>query len=210
MLRAIILGLVQGLTEFLPVSSSGHLVVVPYLLSWQPPSLAFDVALHTGTLIALVVYFAADLWYLATRSLRLGSVVAGEVERARRTVAILALGSLPAALVGLLFEGLVEQAFAQPLLVAGFFVATAAMLYAAELVRRRRAADLLIAADSDARKTAPAQVAAGSPHAGAPPEPGRDETTIGWTDSLVIGVAQALALLPGVSRSGSTIAFGMF
>lgn len=215
MLRAIVLGFVQGLTEFLPVSSSGHLVVVPYLLSWQPPGLAFDVALHTGTLIALLVYFAADLWYLATRSLGVGVVAAGEVERARRTVAMLALGSVPAALVGLLFEGLFEQAFTQPLWVAGFFLVTAALLYAAELVRRRRAANLLIAARSDPA-TASARAAEGgggpdpAPADAAQLDPGRDETTVGWIDSLVIGGAQAVALLPGVSRSGSTIAFGMF
>ncbi|MDQ4129617.1 MAG: undecaprenyl-diphosphate phosphatase [Actinomycetota bacterium] len=215
MLRAIVLGLVQGLTEFLPVSSSGHLVVVPYLLSWQPPGLAFDVALHAGTLVALLVYFAADLWYLATRSLGMGEVVAGEVQRARRTVTLLALGSLPAVLVGLLFEGFFAEAFTQPVWTAGFFIVTAALLYAAELVRRRRAAHLLRPLPSDRGKVQARSNAGGAGTAVATDEaaqfdPGRDETTVGWIDSLVIGGAQALALFPGLSRSGLTIAFGMF
>lgn len=213
MLRAIVLGLVQGLTEFLPVSSSGHLVVVPYLLSWQPPSLAFDVALHAGTLVALLVYFAGDLWYLATRSFGVGSVVAGEVARARRTVALLAIGSLPAALTGLLFERFFERAFTQPLWVAGFFLLSAALLYAAELVRRRRAADVLLAVQPDPPASAALAGAGGrdlSPEDAARLDGGRDETTVGWIDCVVIGGAQAVALLPGVSRSGATIATGMF
>ncbi len=214
MLRAIVLGLVQGLTEFLPVSSSGHLVVVPYLLSWQPPGLAFDVALHAGTLLSLLVYFAADLWYLATRSLGVGGVAASEVQRARRTATLLALGSLPAALAGLLFEGFFESAFTQPLWVAGFFLVTAALLYTAEFVRRRRAASVMLALRPDAGGL-PARSEAGggtgmAPSDAAQLDPGRDETTVGWIDSLVVGGAQALALFPGVSRSGSTIAFGMF
>ncbi|MFN2557807.1 MAG: undecaprenyl-diphosphate phosphatase [Nitriliruptorales bacterium] len=215
MLRAVILGVVQGLTEFLPVSSSGHLVVVPYLLSWQSPGLAFDVALHAGTLISLVIYFAADLWHLVTRSLGVGTVVAGDVQRARRTVAMLALGSLPAALVGLLFEGFFEEAFTQPLWVAGFFLVTAGLLYAAELVRRRRAANLIIASQLDSGKMPDGahEASRGTDQArveAAQFDPGRDETTVNWIDSLVIGGAQAFALFPGLSRSGSTIAFGMF
>jgi undecaprenyl-diphosphatase len=197
LLQAIVLGLVQGLTEFLPVSSSGHLYVVPYLLSWPQPPLAFDVALHAGTLVAVIAYFGGDLWYLATRSLGVGTEADGEAARARRTVALLALGSVPAAAVGYFFEVAFETTFRDPRYVSGFLLVTALLLWGAERLRRRRAARTI-------------GVTAGSLSAAQEMmDPGRDESTISWVDTLAIGVAQSLALLPGVSRSGSTIAAGM-
>ncbi len=200
MLRAIVLGVVQGLTEFLPVSSSGHLVVVPYLLAWEPPGLAFDVALHTGTLVAVVAYFWGDLWYLATRSVGIGVVEEGEAPRARRTVGLLAIGTVPAAVVGFTLEDLFEDLFENPLAVSGFFLVTASLLYGAEVVRRRRARRVLAASGGPS----------GEPTITPADDFGRDETTLGWTDALTIGAAQALALFPGISRSGATIATGMF
>lgn len=192
------LGLVQGLTEFLPVSSSGHLVAVPYLLGWRQPTLAFDVALHAGTLVAVVAYFAGDIWYLATRSLGVGVLQAGETARARLTVALLAVGTMPAVLVGFTLEGLFADAFARPLWVAGFFLLTAALLTVAETARRRRARAVVAGGATDARPRIPPGV-----------DHGRDETTVRWVDALVVGGAQALALFPGISRSGATIAAGM-
>lgn len=197
MLAAIVLGVVQGLTEFLPVSSSGHLVVVPYFLSeYIPaPTLAFDVALHAGTLLAVVLYFRADIGYLATRTFALRGE-SGEVVRARRTVALLALGSIPAAVVGALFRDTFEATFQRPELVGGFLLVTAVMLTGAEWIRRRR----LVAAtgiSSDEARDRPDEVI------------GRDETTVGVRDAAAIGLAQALAILPGISRSGATIATGM-
>lgn len=263
MVRAILLGLVQGLTEFLPVSSSGHLVVVPYLFSWRTPGLTFTVALHAGTLFAAVAYFAADLWYLASRSVWSRGHPLEEVRQARRAVAILAVASVPAAVVGLLLQSLFERVFTQPLPVAGFFLVTAGLLYAAELVRRRRlrapapagAGAGGFSARSRGAALGPSAATVEAPGAGveaaepwtepagplleapaplAPaPDPGavpglaratgtavpaavqvrpkaeRDERSVNWTDALVIGCAQALALLPGVSRSGSTIAAGV-
>lgn len=190
------LGLVQGLTEFLPVSSSGHLVVVPYLLSWRQPPLAFDVAMHLGTLVAVIAYFAGDLWYLATRSLGVGTVEDGEAARARRTVLLLALGSVPAAVVGLAVEDSFSRVFDgpnAPRYVAFFLIGTALILYGAEALRRRRAAAVV----GDAVEDDPAL------------DVGRDESTVGWLDALAIGCAQALAILPGISRSGATMAAGM-
>jgi undecaprenyl-diphosphatase len=198
--RAIILGIIQGLTEFLPVSSSGHLVAVPYLLSWDSPEMAFNVALHAGTLVAVIGYFAADIWYLATRSVGIGIVAEGEAARARRAVALLAVGTVPAAAVGIALGGFLEPVFAEPYWVAGFWLLTAALLLSAELIRRARARRLVAdgalpdAADRDLPGL----------------EVGRDETTIGFRDVIAIGVAQAAALLPGVSRSGATIAAGMY
>ena len=197
MLQAIVLGFVQGLTEFLPVSSSGHLVIVPYLLSWPQPSLAFDVALHAGTLVAVLAYFAGDLWYLATRSFGVGVREAGESARARRTVALLLVGSIPAAAAGYALGDLFESTFARPRMAAGFLLLTAALLYGAEWLRRRRAAAAMgVESSRLSREQQGLDV-------------GRDETTIGWLDTLGIGIAQAVAIFPGVSRSGSTIAAGM-
>ncbi len=194
MFKAIILGLVQGLTEFLPVSSSGHLVVVPYLLSWENPSVAVEVALHFGTLIAVIGYFAGDLWWLGTRSLGIGVTVEGEVEKARRTVALLAISAVPAAIFGFLIEPMIESTFSSdPRWAGGFLLVTAAILMTAERIRRNRAAEALGVASS---REVTADV-------------GRDEGTMTTTDALVVGFAQALAIFPGISRSGATIAAGM-
>lgn len=211
LVQAIVLGIVQGLTEFLPVSSSGHLVVVPYLFSWQSPGLVFDVALHAGTLVAVLAYFAGDLWYLATRSLGIGLQAEGEDVRARKTIGLLALGSVPAALAGFYLEDFFETAFQRPLWVAGGFVVTAGLLFSAERIRLGRArSHARFQARSGGGNTedgagneASATVARGA-------HVGRDETTIGVLDTLAIGVFQALALLPGISRAGSTIAGGMY
>jgi undecaprenyl-diphosphatase len=197
--RAIILGIVQGITEFLPVSSSGHLVIVPYLLSWEDPGLAVNVALHAGTLVAVVAYFRADLWYLATRSVGAGVTDPGEAGRARRVIAILAVGTVPAAIAGAALGGAFERLFAQPVWVAGFLLVTAGLLTGAELLRRRRLRELVAAGDleaEDPRDLDGLQI-------------GRDETTVSWLDALLIGAAQAVALIPGISRSGATIAAGM-
>lgn len=189
-----------GLTEFLPVSSSGHLVVVPYLLAWGSPGDALHVALLAGTLIAVVGYFAGDLWYLATRSVGVGVVEPGEAGRARRVVALLAVGTIPAVALGLAGPGIIAEVAGQPVWVAGLFLVTAALLAGAELLRRRRA--------RRDPEPSPAQDDAATVPAGE--QVGRDETTVGLRDVVVIGAAQALALLPGLSRSGVTIATGMF
>jgi undecaprenyl-diphosphatase len=196
MLEAILLGLVQGLTEFLPVSSSGHLVVVPYLFRLPQPSLAMGVALHIGTLVAGLAYFACDLAYLATRSVGVGVVADGEAARARRTVMLLAVGTLPAAAIGFAFNSTFEELFGgpqAPRFTAVFLMVTAGLLTLAETVRRRRAkAQVGVAADEDPSI-----------------DLGRDESTVGWTDVVAIGFAQALAILPGISRAGATMAAGM-
>lgn len=194
--QAIVLGLIQGLTEFLPVSSSGHLQGVPYLVGWEGGSVAFDVMVHTGTLVAVVWYFKADLWYLATRTVGVADATA-EVRHARRTVALLAVGSVPAAVAGLLFQDTFEAAFDSPRMVAGFLYVTALLLVLAERVRKARAARQLgVPAKQLGRREAAL-------------DPGRHEGTITFVDALVIGCAQALAIFPGISRSGATIVAGM-
>jgi undecaprenyl-diphosphatase len=170
-LESIVLGIVQGLTEFLPVSSSGHLVVVPAVFGWEQPSLTFDLVLHLGTLIAVVFAFRRELWILL-----LGLLGRGDDPRAaRRLVWLLALASIPAAVAGLAFASFFEDRFDDPLATCFELIATALILLGAEWLIRR-----------------------GEGHAPV------DERRAG-----VIGVAQAVAILPGISRSGATIAAGL-
>lgn len=172
---AILLGIVQGLTEFLPVSSSGHLQILPYLFGLDPGPLAFDVAVHVGTLAAVVAYFWSDLWGLAV-----GSLGRGGPERtraARREVLLLVVASIPAALIGFLLANSFEDRFGDPRVAAVMLFVTAALLLGAERLYARRQAT--------------------------------GTTTPTRRDAIAMGFAQALAILPGISRSGATIATGM-
>ncbi len=195
--QAIVLGLVQGLTEFLPVSSSGHLQGVPYLLGWEGGSLTFDVMVHAGSLVAVLAYFRGDLAYLVTRCLGIGEVEPGGRQRAWRVVGLLAVGSVPAALAGLLLEDVFAPTFESPRAVAGFLLVTAVILTGAEKLRRRRAAAQFGVAP---RELSGDQAAL---------DVGRREDTTRVRDAVGIGVAQAIAIFPGISRSGATIAAGM-
>ena len=173
---AALLGVIQGITEFLPISSKTHLVVVPALLGEDPPSLAFIVLLHLGTLIALLAYFARDLLTIVGDLGRPGS-------EGRRTAVFLVIGTIPAAIVGLLFEETFERLLRHPRQVAFALGTTAVVLVAAEWIAgtiggRRRLA-----------------------------RPLRETPTL--RDVVGIGVAQAFALLPGISRSGATMATGL-
>jgi undecaprenyl-diphosphatase len=177
-LQAVVLGIVQGLTEFLPVSSSAHLVIVPWALGWELDpayAFAFDVLIQMGTLLAVIVYFAGTLRAM------LVAVWAGLL--ARRPLAdpparlgwLILLATIPAVIAGLLFHDLVEAAFGSPAAVFFFLLLTGALLGAAERFGR----------------------------------PQRSLDRLGARDALTVGAAQAAALLPGVSRSGSTISAGM-
>ena len=188
LLQAFVLGLVQGLTEFIPVSSSGHLQAVPFLLGWSSGSLAFDVALHVGTLLAVVAYFRSDLLGIARSVLRPRDGSDG-ARGSRRLLVVLAVASLPAAVVGLLARDAIGAAFDAPLAVAAFLVATAIVLWSAELLRSRL---------GTAEHAADDRAAVAS-----------ELDALPWSRVVGIGAAQAFAILPGVSRSGATIAAGM-
>jgi len=173
-IQALLLGILQGATEFLPVSSSGHLVIFPHLLGWSEPGLAFDTLLHLGTLAAVIFYFRRELWQLAVAvwdSLRRRKLDTVEA----RLAWFLVLATIPGALLGFLFEDQVEQLFGMPRTVAIFLLVTAALLAISELLSRRS----------------------------------RGLETLTWRDALMIGLAQAAAILPGLSRSGATIAAGL-
>lgn len=177
-LHAIVLGIVQGLAEFLPISSSGHLLIVPWLFGWKEfgsrPELkeTFDVALHVGTFVAVVAYFWRDLVRLAVvtwRSLRRRRISSDE----ERLAWLLVVASLPAATVGLVLDAVLADR-------NGGFVVIGLMLIVFGFV--------LLAADRRAER--------------------RDERAFSLRDALLMGGAQALALQPGVSRSGATISMG--
>jgi len=177
-LQAIILGIVQGITEFLPISSSAHLVLVPFFLNWQiNPDwvFPFDVLVQMGTLLAVLVYFWKDLlgilkgiWLaLKTRTLK---------DNPDAWLGIwVVIATIPAGLIGLLIKDQVEAAFNSPLATGIFLLVTAALLFLAEILGKRT----------------------------------RDLKQMNWLDAVVVGFAQALAIFPGVSRSGATISAGM-
>jgi undecaprenyl-diphosphatase len=181
--QAIVLGIVQGLTEFLPISSSAHLFFVPWLFGWRYEGLAFDMALHMGTLLAVLAYFARDwvriigAWLGSVRDRRIGD------DPDRRLSWLIILATIPAAVVGAVLEGPIEETFHNPdnptpgLVAIGIMmIVMAALLLVAERVGRR-ALDL---------------------------------SHLNLRSAMTIGAAQAVALIPGVSRSGSTITAGLF
>jgi undecaprenyl-diphosphatase len=175
-LQAIVLGIVQGLGEFLPISSSGHLIVVPWLFGWAEHDLAFDVALHLGTLAAVVLAFARDWWQLITAGLaglRRGRPLH---DAESRLLWLLAAATVPGVVAGLLLEKWAETVFRAPALVGVTMLVLGVILWIA-----------------DRRFT------------------GRGEILqISARDALLIGLAQACAIVPGVSRSGATITMALF
>jgi undecaprenyl-diphosphatase len=203
--QALVLGLLQGLTEFLPVSSSGHLQGVPFLLGWEAGgNLAFDVMVHAGTLVAVVVYFREELRQLLRGVVGAEGVTPTERRRAWTLLGLLALGTVPAAASGVLFEDVFAAAFGSPRAVAGFLYLTAVLLWGSERIRAARirgAGAAVVGVDADRRETTAAELLSD--------DIGRDTTRLTVRDAIVIGAAQALAIFPGVSRSGATIAAGM-
>jgi undecaprenyl-diphosphatase len=224
-IQAVVLGLVQGLTEFIPVSSSGHLVLVPYLLGWERPGLAFDVALHMGTIGAIVVYFRGELLAML-RGLLLGAKTPDGLLY-RRLALFLVAATVPVALAGLAVKDAVEEVFASPLATSFFLLVTAAILIGGERLRDRRVARSGLAAPSVVGADRPVWAGdwvggvtgtpASEPGTGltlpigqdAGDPSGRTLDRLGLRQALVIGGAQVLALLPGVSRSGTTIMAGV-
>lgn len=172
-LQTITLALVQGLTEFLPISSSAHLILVPVITGWEDQGLAFDVAVHVGTLLAVVLYFRREITVMILEWA--GSLLGkGLTPDARLTWAVL-FGTIPAGLAGLVFKDAIELYLRSPLVIAGTTIGFGLLLGWADSRGVRK----------------------------------RDEHSLSWKDILVIGGAQALALIPGTSRSGITITAGL-
>jgi undecaprenyl-diphosphatase len=179
-LDALILGIVQGFTEFLPVSSSAHLVLVPEFFNMPAPTVAFDVLVHLATLVAVVGYFIQDVAKMVTSLVRPKRMNRAEVKYWRRMVLWLVIGSIPAAFAGLLLGDFFEGLFSSTLAVGVFLVVTSLLLWGADFAMGRV-------------NRQPA---------------GMDR--IRGTDALVIGCFQALAIAPGLSRSGATMSAGVF
>ena len=172
---AAILGIVQGLTEFLPISSSAHLILVPWLLGWKPEGMVFDVSLHVGTALAVLAYFWSD-WVRMGREVFRGLVEGQPLATPDRRLAwFLAVGTLPAMIAGLAFDKIVEEKLRSPLITVATLTLFGAALYYAQLRSKQN----------------------------------RSLDKFTWTDSLCIGLSQAIALIPGVSRSGVTITAGL-
>jgi undecaprenyl-diphosphatase len=213
-LRAIVLGIVQGITEFLPISSSAHLSIVPRLLGFATPTLAFEVLLHFGTLAAVAAYFARDLWAFVLCLVAPGRLGPEEAATRRRLLGLLALASVPAAVVGFLLQDWADEQTARPLRASVWLVLTTVIMIAAELydrARSRRAAPVAAAGPGAGAGTRAERLGRGAP--AAPPDPADAEVELKRlpvAKAAGIGLAQALALVPGTSRSGVTISAGLF
>ncbi|UCB55318.1 MAG: undecaprenyl-diphosphate phosphatase [Thiotrichales bacterium] len=171
-LQIVILALVQGLTEFLPISSSAHLILVPVLTDWPDQGLAFDVAVHAGTLTAVVLYFRRELARMLVEWL---ASFRGRLTPDARLAWAVLIGTIPVGLAGLLFKGLIETQLRAPLVIAVATIIFGLLLWYADSTGSRR----------------------------------KDEYGLVLRDVVIIGLAQALALIPGTSRSGITITAGL-
>lgn len=171
-LQIIVLALVQGLTEFLPISSSAHLILVPVLTGWDDQGLAFDVAVHVGTLTAVVLYFRKEIskmifaWF--------ASLKGKHSEDSKLAWGVL-IGTIPVGIAGLLFKDVISEHLRTPLVIAATTIIFGFLLWYADWSGNRK----------------------------------RDEHTLSWKDIIFIGCAQAVALIPGTSRSGITITAGL-
>lgn len=171
--QAIVLGAIQGLTEFLPISSSAHLSLAPMLFGWRDPGLAFDVALHFGTLIAVLWYFRKEWVQLVVAAWAIVRTRRIETVEQKRVI-FLILATIPGAIGGLLLEKKAETVFRAPALTASALIVMGLILWAVDKVSSQE----------------------------------RPLDRMRWLDALLIGLAQVIALVPGVSRSGSTITAG--
>lgn len=169
-LQAIALGVIQGLSEFLPISSSAHLTLAPWLFGWEDPGLAFDVALHFGTLLAVLWYFRME--WLQLIKAAFGIITTGRIETPeKRRVVYLIIATIPGAIGGLMLQSRAEAAFRSPQIIAIALIVMGILLWAVDKAVDQR----------------------------------RVLGEMRWVDSLLIGLSQVIALIPGVSRSGSTI-----
>jgi len=174
---AVLLGVIQGLTEFLPVSSSAHLILARAFFGWDSAQfgMAFDVACHVGTLAAVVAYFWPDIVAMIRAVPRAGTLLGAEPDPAAWMALLIVIGTIPAVIVGLLFGRAIEEGLRRPAVAAAMLAVVALAFFAVERFGAKR----------------------------------RTQASLGIADAVLIGCAQAAALVPGVSRSGSTIATAM-
>ncbi len=178
LLEAIVLGIVQGLTEFLPISSTAHLRVIPALLGWEDPGAAFSAVIQIGTVVAVLFYFRKDLWDIVTGLLRGIRDRKPLADPHARLGWFIGAGTVPIVVFGLAFEDQIKTGLRSLWVIAGALIAVGVLMAVADRVAESRRRN------------------------------GDGGVTLG--DALVVGLAQACALIPGVSRSGSTLAAGLF
>jgi undecaprenyl-diphosphatase len=176
MLQVIVLGVIQGLTEFLPVSSTAHLYLTSWLLGWQTEALDFDIMLHVGTLIALLLYFFRDWLQIVGQAFGLNIGHDNELRLNHMLFWLLVIGTIPIAVIGFLFNKQAEGAWRTPWVMGTMLIVVGILMYIAE---------------NSSRKA-------------------RDLASLNAPDAVVIGLAQALAVIPGTSRSGISISAGLF
>jgi len=168
--EAIVYGVVQGVGEFLPISSTAHIIAVPWLLGWKDPGLAFDVALHIGTLVAVIAFFWKDWVNLIYFGITKPKTPEGKL------FWYIVLATVPGAVLGYLFENQVETTFRNAALIGIMLIVMGVILYIADRLGRKKV----------------------------------EIENVGLADSLIIGISQSVAFIPGVSRSGITMSSGLF
>jgi len=174
--QVIVLAIVQGLTEFLPISSTAHLYLTSWLLGWQTESLTFDIALHIGTLVAVIVYFARDWIQIVAQGLGMNVGHDAGLKLNRAMLWLLVIGTIPVGLAGLAFNKMAESTWRNPFVIGGMLIAVGVLMWFGERAGKHQ----------------------------------RDLATVNAADAGIIGLAQALAVVPGTSRSGITITAGLF
>lgn len=172
--KSIILGIVQGLTEFLPVSSSGHLVIFQKLLKFNDPGVLFEITVHLGTLIAVIVYFRQDIWKIIRSIFIWQKDASEEIKRSHSLLFHLIIASIVTAIIGFAFKDMFESFFENTLLVGLMLIVTGIILFISDKIKRT------------------------------------DKTKMSVPSSLLVGFAQSIAIIPGISRSGATITTGIF
>jgi len=173
-LKSIILGIVQGLTEFLPVSSSGHLVIFQKLLTFNDPGVLFEIAVHLGTLLAVIIYFRKDIWEIIRSIFVWGNNSPEEIKRSHSLLFHLIIASIVTAIIGFMFKDAFESFFENTLLVGLMLIVTGIILFISDKIHCT------------------------------------DKTKMSIPSSLLVGFAQSIAIIPGISRSGTTITTGIF
>lgn len=176
LIQVLILALIQGLTEFLPISSTAHLYLTSWLLGWQVEGLDFDIALHIGTLLAVLVYFFRDWLQILAQGFGLRPGTDSELRHNRMLLWLLVIATIPVGIFGLLFNEQAETTWRNPFVIGGMLIAVGVLMWIAESAGRQK----------------------------------RDLAGISVVDAAAIGAAQALAIVPGCSRSGITISAGLF
>ncbi|MGP0074800.1 MAG: undecaprenyl-diphosphatase UppP [Bryobacteraceae bacterium] len=174
--HAVVLAIIQALTEFIPVSSTAHLILVPWLFGWNDGGLTFDVALHAGTLVAVIIYFFRDWIQIIGEGFGMNIGGDPDIRQNRKLLWLLAVASIPIGIIGYLFDKQADTTWRQPYVIGTMMIVVGIVIWIAE--RRRVGSKSL--------------------------------NTIHWGDAIVVGLAQAVSVIPGTSRSGATIGAGLF